>query len=353
MRDEFSGKYVAATLKEHKGKKGVVLKFFNPDSKVNTVPAAAFAEIHRVLVELQEDESTGFMVLHGTTAKIHAGAELTLFAGDPDLQAVHDYLLAGTRLDLRLKEYARTRRTVSIMQGERYGGSVEWPLMAQYSICTPDTAIQFSEVNIGLIPGWDGILNVMLRSNKENALYLAATGNRIDARAMSECGLVSLVCSEENCMEMALDLATMDTVPPAGAKILATVGEINKIIAERTDAARYRALAEEVSDKLETGELGRDRFQENYVSRFIAKRLEELGKPLAPLAVQAVFDLIDAHPQVHRENYEAIKEMALGEAESCFRLMKTADRKTGVNSILTKDPLQKIPIYVGAQDRVR
>ena len=148
-------------------------------------------------------------------------------------------------------------------------------------------------------------------------------------------------------------MATTDSVPPAGAKILATVGETNKIIAERTDAARYRALAEEVRGKLKTGELGRDKSQEDYVSKFIAKRLEELGKPLAPLAVQAVFDLIDAHPKVHRENFEAIKKMAHGEAESCFRLMKTADRKTGVNSILTKDPLEKIPVYVGAQDRVR
>jgi hypothetical protein len=45
--------------------------------------------------------------------------------------------------------------------------------------------------------------------------------------------------------------------------------------------------------------------------------------------------------------------MAHDEAESCFRLMNTVDRKTGVNSILTKDPLEKIAIYSGEKENVR
>ena len=354
MKDHFSGKFVTTSLKEHKGQKGVVVKFFNPTSKVQTVPIEGLTEINQILQELQKDESTQFMVFYGDTGEIHAGADVNLFSGDLDLATVHEYLLAGMRMDLNIKEISRTRKTVSIMQGKRYGGSAEWPLMARYSVCTPDTTIQFSEVNIGLIPGWDGVLNVLLRSNKENALYLAATGNRITSQEMLASGLVLSVCPDNEIMDRALDLATTDSlISKSAPKTFATREMIDQLIAQGTDAGRYRKLLEEVTGKLKTGELNPDINQDNYVSKYIGVRLTELGKPLAPLAVQSVFDLIDAHPGVHWEDFEAIKKMAHDEAESCFRLMKTLDRKTGVNSILTKDPLEKIPVYVGDKNRVQ
>ena len=354
MNDHYSGKYVTTNLKEHKGQKGVVVKFFNPYSKVQTVPMEALTEINQILEELQKDENTQFMVFYGDSGEIHAGANVNLFSGDVDLATVHEYLLAGIRMDLNIKEISRTRRTVSIMQGERYGGSAEWPLMARYSVCTPDTTIQFSEVNIGLIPGWDGVLNVLLRSNKENALYLAATGNRITAQEMFASGLVLLVCPDNEIMDRALDLATTDSLLPKSVpKTLATREIVDQLIAQGTNASRYRKLVEEVASKLKTGELSPDKNQENYVSKYIGERLAESGKPLAPRAVQSVFDLIDAHPRVRWEDFEAIKEMAHDEAESCFRLMSSMDRKTGVNSILTKDPLKKIAVYTGEKEKVQ
>jgi enoyl-CoA hydratase len=350
MRDHYSGKYVTTKLKEHKGQKGVVVKIFNPNSKVQTVPMEALTEINQVLQELQKDSSTQFIVFYGDTNKIHAGADVNLFSGDVDLAAVREYLFEGIRMDLRIKEISRTRRTISIMQGERYGGSVEWPLMARHSVCTPDTTIQFSEVNIGLIPAWNGVLNVLLRSDKENALYLAATGNRITAQEMFESGLVLSICPDNEIMDEALDLATTDSpISKSNIKTLATREMVDQLISQGTDASRYRKLVEEVTIKLKTGELSRDRNQENYVSKYIGKRLAESGKPLAPLAVQSVFDLIDAHPKVHWEDFEAIKEMADHEGELCCQLMSTMDRKTGVNSILTKNPLEKIAVYTGEQ----
>lgn len=342
MPEIISGKYVTAARKEHKGKYGLLLKFGNPDSKVNTVPIEALKEIHQALDEVREDKSLTFIVFHGDQGKIHAGADLTMFAGDIDSQAVHDYLMAGTNLDLKIKEISLKKRTVSIMQGERYGGSAEWPLMAGYSVCTPETGIRFSEVNVGIIPGWDGILNVMLRSNKDNALYMAATGNRVDADEMLEFGLVTRIVPEDTIMDSALDLATADFVKPKGKHgTFASREELDKIIAARMDTGKYRKLAEEASRKMERGEPSDD------IRKFVGKRLNEIGKPVAPPAVNAVFKLIDTYPKLERDDMDRIKEMAHDEAESCFRLMDTVDRRTGVNSILTNDPLQKIPIYSG------
>ena len=72
-----------------------------------------------------------------------------------------------------------------------------------------------------------------------------------------------------------------------------------------------------------------------------------MGKPLAPLAVSAVKDLLDKFPNVIRDDLSQIREMGEYEAHSCARLMNTQDRKTGVNSVLTKNPVEKIPVYAG------
>lgn len=336
-------KYANLVTREHRGKRGALLKISNPDSKVDTLPFEALREIRRALDDIRDDKSLGFVVFYGEQKKIHAGADISLFAGDIDPPAVHEYLMAGTDLDLSIK--ALGKRTVAIMQGECYGGSVEWPLMAERRVCTPEATMQFSEVNIGLIPGWNGVLNILLRSNKENALYLAATGKRASAREMLDAGIVSQICPEDAIMQGALDVATTIQTTVTGVKTLSTLTETEKIIAARTDIKKYQALSDEISQKKASGELSGDKKADNYIGKYTAKRLNELGRPVAPLAVSAVFKLIEKYSTISLDNAELIREMAHYEAELCFQLMSTADRKTGIASILTNDPA--IPIYVG------
>lgn len=348
MPKTVSGKYVTTSLKEYQGKKGVLLKIENPDSRVNTTPFEALKEMHQALEDLQSDGSLAFIVFYGGEGKVHAGADLALFSGEIDGRLVRDYLLAGANLDLKIKELSRAKTTVSIMRGERYGGSVEWPLMAEYSVCSFDTAVQFPEVNIGIIPGWDGVLNVMLRSNKENALYMAATGNRINAGDMLASGLVSRICSNDCVMDAALEIAAAPHPKPvSGFRVLASREETARIVAERMSAGRYRDLADEISRKMGRGELSGDKGADNFAGSYVGKKLAEMGKPIAPLAADAVFKLVDEYADLVPGDIDLIRNMAYDEVEACFRLMNAADRKTGVHSALTKNPLEKIPIYAG------
>jgi len=146
-------------------------------------------------------------------------------------------------------------------------------------------------------------------------------------------------------LEKALEIA-VGPQPAAGKDIksLADRNEIEQIVARRTEPERYRELVGETSGKLAKGELSAQK-GENYIGKFIEERLKELGRPIAPLAAQAVFKLIDRFPKVSCDNFEVLKEMAYCEAELCFQLMNTLDRRVGVNSILTSNPLERIPIF--------
>ena len=124
-------------------------------------------------------------------------------------------------------------------------------------------------------------------------------------------------------------------------------GKLDQIISERTDSRKYEELKKEVSNKLQTNVLSNDKGQENYAGGYISQRLARLGKPLAPLAIAATMELIDRFSGISREDLGRIREMGECEAQSCFRLMKTLDRKIGVNSVLTSNPLERIPVYAG------
>lgn len=340
-----SKKYLTIAFKEHRGKKGVLIKTANPVGKVDTLPFEALKEIHEALEVVRDDRSLGFAIFYGNEMKVHAGADLAMFAGEINSQVVHDYLMAGANIDRLVKSLGK--RTISIIQGDCYGGSVEWPLMAESSICADNASIQFSEVNIGIIPGWSGILNVLLRSNKENAICLAATGRKINAREMLSTGLVAQICSAEDMMDKALDLVTTDAIDKREINSISTLDDTNKIIASRTDVGRYRDLCNEVSKKIEQGELIEDRHADNHVGKYMAMRLNDLGRPLAPLAVKAVFDLVGKYSNIKSTDKALAGEMARAEADLCFALMNTADRRTGVNAIMSANSLEKIPIFTG------
>jgi len=346
-----SGGFATLTSAESGGRKGAVLEIANPNSKVNTLPPEALTEIGQALDAVEADASLEFLVLSGGEGKIHAGADVNMFAGEVgssgdekgiDLAAVEAYLKQGTALDVRIKKLSQKLVTVSAMYGERFGGSVEWPLMATYCVAAEGTGIQLSEVNIGIIPGWDGVLNVAVKAGTANALYMGATGARVDAAAMLEAGIVDAVVAEDQIKSKALELA--GTLPAARekkeGKDLATEADILATLKDRLDVSRYAALRENVAEEKE----GADPKE---LSKSVDARLAEMGKPCAPLSVEAVSAFVKDCQEADLSDVGALETLAFKEAALCTALMKTRDRVLGINSILKarEDVLNKIPVY--------
>jgi enoyl-CoA hydratase len=344
-----AGGYASLRPVRQQGRSGAVLTIANPNSKVNTVPPQALAEINSALEALEADQGLHFVVFCGGQGQIHAGADVNMFAGGlgadenpPDYEAVERYLLAGAQLDLRIKKLARQRTTVAVMQGERFGGSVEWPLMASYCLASPETGIQLSEATIGIIPGWDGVLNVLLKSGPASALYLGATGTRLDATGMVATGIVTAIAEPDQLMGAALKLAA--EAPAAAtcqqAEPAANLDTILKVLSERLDRRRYQALRAEAEAKAKE-------LDPKALSKHIDARLGELGKPIAPLAAEAVFGLVARGASLDPADLDAVGELAVAEALLCSGLMRTRDRVAGIDSILKarENPLNKIALY--------
>lgn len=374
--------YVEVRRAHQAGRAGALLSYVNPDPrKLHAVDALGMRELEQGVEAVISAAGLEFCVFYGAYDPVHAGADITQFAGEPDYTAIKAHLDRGTQLDARIKAELWPRlRTVAVFCGDRYGGSVEWPLFAQYVVAASNTRLQFSEVQLGIVPGWNGVLNVLLRSNAANALYLGATGNQIGAKGgpVVEAQLVDLglaQCMVETppeperrahppeewravwaehaaqCQPMlltaALNLAVAESPMPARVPHeLATPEELQKELAQRQNPVPYRRLRELL--ELKRAALGDPPDAEAFkaLSRETNAKLAQMGKPLAPAAVTGIKEFVAYWGVLTQEQLLArYAEAAQSEADLCAELMRTEHRRRGVEAILTREPVLRVPVF--------
>jgi enoyl-CoA hydratase/carnithine racemase len=367
--------YVQLTEVEHQGKRGAVLRYINPDPrKLHAVDVTGLRELNEAVAAVEQQAGDlEFLVLHGAYDPLHAGADVTQFDGDPDIDAIREHMYRGVELDARIKQLWPQLRTVGVLCGNRFGGSVEWPLFAQYGVCDSATTIQLSEVQLGILPGWNGILNVMLRSNASNAQYLASTGNPLTADEMLAANIVQSVvdappppdrkltpeadypaqwqahaeAAQQRLLETALDFATNGQEISLGTDYqLADAEDYFAEIGRRTQDSEYRELRLRIEDQLAA--LGSEPAPEavKALTRLVASELATLGKPLAPDAVNFVQRYVKQFGALSQsELLERYAELGRIEADLCVELMSHPHRREGVRAVLTKNPAERVPVF--------
>lgn len=369
-----AGGYVTVSEVEHEGQRGALLHYANPDPrKLHAVDTRGMQEWEEGLgaIEAAADRLR-FAVFYGEYDPVHAGADITEFAGAPDFPAIRAHLLRGAALDARIKLLWPLLRTVAVFCGDRYGGSVEWPLFAEYAVVDERCTIQLSEVTLGIIPGWNGVLNVLLKSGSSNALYMGQTGNPVPADRMIGIGLAQRLVETPpppdrratppedwptvwgrhaaQCnaalLQAALELATDPELQDAKPReVLAGLEDLFDELKRRTDPAPYRELRGRIASSAALLAAD-DADGQRALAKEAATALGQLGKPLAPLGVKAVADYVQQWNKLSLEDLLGrYAEAGADESERCSALMDTPHRVQGVNAVLSKSAVDRIPVF--------
>src|SRR3989338_7667958 len=265
MHTTYESEHVTLSSVESGKTKGLFFKIKN-NEKHHAISAVVLGEIHKGIDHISREGDADFICFYPEFDRLHVGADIKEFVGGISPSWIRKHTYDGVSLDIKIKELSARMKTLSVMFGERYGGSVEWPLMADYVICDDRAGIQFTESQLGIIPGWSGILNVMIKASPFIAEYMAKTGNRINAEQMRNLGIADdIVVVEippesadykEKCEALFLD-AILNAVTKdarkrekAGVDLEPFIG-LDKEIRARTDVESYRELytAYESGDK--------------------------------------------------------------------------------------------------------
>jgi enoyl-CoA hydratase/carnithine racemase len=207
--------YLVIEKVSYKGVKGAILCYYNPPVHQVGNPAldAHLEGLDSVYTGMGELK---FLILYGANDPVHAGGDLkesldkldrTLAMkkereqGDTppqEIDQLYDWadnrLRKGVSLHGVVRKIARHLRVVAVCGGgTRFGGSAEVPLMADYLVGDSRSGMCFSEVMIGLLPGWSGVARAIVKSGPINAQYMALTGREVKADKLKMCGIYNAV----------------------------------------------------------------------------------------------------------------------------------------------------------------
>jgi enoyl-CoA hydratase/carnithine racemase len=350
------------------GKRGAILCYFNPPvHQVGNPALDAYLEgLERVYDKAKD---LHFLMMVGANDHVHAGGDLkeslekldkTLAMkkekeqeGAPAerIEALYEWadrrLGKGIAFHGKVRKLANHMRTVAVCGGgTRFGGSAEIPLMSDYIVGDSRSGMCFSEVMIGLLPGWSGVARAMIKAGPLNARYMAMTGKEIKADRLEAIGIYNLVVNvslpfpkmkktgdpKADKASYAEDLEKHDeetgmALLPKGLEIATCPVEAISIVKESAALAGQKEIAEEVKRRQDPETYAHIRGKP---LKEVSEEMGRLGRPLAPQSVRALSDLIGSYDPTGFEEFAFVKK----EADADARLYRDPRFRAGLTATL-------------------
>jgi enoyl-CoA hydratase/carnithine racemase len=166
----------------------------------NAVDRRLRDDLHAALVVAVADPTVHTVHLWGEGPSFCSGGDLVEFGSTPDPVTAH---LVRTSRSPALSLAAVARRGQPRGQGDRelvvhahgaaVGAGMEWAAFADRVVARDDARFRLPEVAMGLVPGAGGTASIPRRIGRQRTLWLALTGEVLDAATAREWGLVDEV----------------------------------------------------------------------------------------------------------------------------------------------------------------
>lgn len=162
----------------------------------------AFLEFESLLDSVENDREARVMVITGSGDKcFSSGFDVT------DYENVDKSAPKGQEVFQKVDRF--TKPTIAAINGHALGGGCELAMACHFRIMAdkPKAKIGCTELNLGVIPAWGGILMMTRLIGRSKALDMILLSKKITAREALEIGLVDRVVEPENLMEEAMEYA--------------------------------------------------------------------------------------------------------------------------------------------------
>ncbi len=308
-----------------RGVEGAVLAYTNPPvHQVGNPGLTAYLDALAAVAERAAE--LGFLILTGPCDPAHAGGDIreSLTRLDQTLERRAELEAAGAderrlwelyswgdaRLDRGFELYRALRdlaRRLTLVAacggGPRFGGSAEIALMADHVVADSRSAMCFSEVQIGLIPGWGGVGRAITKAGFAATRAMAYTADIVGAGRLAELGIVDRVVPMERPLPRMKRTGDREADRAAYAADLAAneAACAPRLLAEAlalaVDPPEPRPERPEGQETLDRSAIDRRADPATYDGlhgrplREVRDEIGRLGKPLAPQSVQALDEL--------------------------------------------------------------
>ena len=188
---------------EHDGD-GTAVVWMDRPGKLNAMGPTFFAELPRVLSELDRDPAVDACIVTGRGRAFSAGGDIASF------DALHDVESYRRHLRLVYAGFHSVERcelpVIGAVNGIAYGGGTELALACDLVIASEEARFAFREATVGLMPGY-GVVRGPDVIGRHWTRWLALTGDIIDAGEAQRIGLVQRVVEPERLLDEAREVA--------------------------------------------------------------------------------------------------------------------------------------------------
>jgi len=166
---------------------GDVLHLTLDRPEVRNAYSAAMREALVEALAVAEADPRLRVEIDGAGPSFCSGGDLEEFGTGPDPATAHGIRLRRSAA----AALARVAERVTVhVHGACVGAGVELPAYAGRVVARPDARFWLPEVAMGLIPGAGGTVSIPRRIGRQRTLWLALTGEAIDATTALDWGLV-------------------------------------------------------------------------------------------------------------------------------------------------------------------
>ncbi|KAL8929427.1 MAG: hypothetical protein Q9172_000478 [Xanthocarpia lactea] len=186
-------------------KPGVDLITLNRPRALNALSTALFRELNDALRQLDDDKSTGAIVLTGSEKAFAAGADIKEMKDLTFSEAFNTNFITswsstipGVRTPL-----------IAAVNGHALGGGCELALMADIIYCSSTATFGQPEIKLGIIPGAGASQRLTRAIGKSRAMELILTGKNFSGVQAAQWGVAARVFdTSEACLQGAIDIAS-------------------------------------------------------------------------------------------------------------------------------------------------
>jgi len=171
----------------------------NRPDKLNALNKDVFADLNKVLDEIESNAEIKSVIITGSGAKAFvAGADITEFTG---LSKGNAMALAQRGQDVFFRIENCSKPIVAAVNGFALGGGCELAMACHFRVASENAKFGQPEVNLGLIPGYGGTQRLVQLIGKGKAMELLMSAHLVDANEAKQLGLVNYVTTAETLLE--------------------------------------------------------------------------------------------------------------------------------------------------------
>lgn len=152
-----------------------------------------------------------YVILLSSNKKVwNMGGDLKMFVNcvlNGDKELLKDYAHKCVKVVSVLnKSFEKDVTTISVLQGNAFGGGFECALSTDYIIAEEQVKFSFPEVLFGTFPGMGAFSFLTRKVGFNKAQDMINSGEKWTATAMKEAGIISLVCNEGSGIKKVLEI---------------------------------------------------------------------------------------------------------------------------------------------------